>query len=356
LQGSMKRSLDDNETVVDGIKKIRADGTEVKTDDAMEIRVLIDNYEASVVIGRGGTNVKNIRTESGSFVSILKNESPISKERVMTIKGSEDAISKAVQLIATLLLDSSNQRKLTDPKGAGEPEAQYTIKVLIHKFLAGSIIGKGGIIIKEIQEATAARMSLSVEPLAGSTEKTVSLTGTPECLYQCAVRVLAQLNGNPLRPGSTTILYVPGAGLMAAAAPYGAPPAFNPYGAQQQQPSPYGAPNPYGAPPQQQQQQQQQPSPYGQQPYGAPAPAAQGAAKTEKIVIPTVCAGTVIGKGGTIIRDIKNQSATVITIADAEPTAPADRVVSVTGSHQGIQTAIYLIRQRVESYQPPTAM
>lgn len=341
---SAKRPLDDTETVDEGIKIAKTEGEVMKAaDEMMEIRCLIDNYEASVIIGKGGANVKNIRAESSAFVSILKKESEISKERVLTVKGSEQSIAQAMKLIATLCLDAGNQRKLTDPKGP-EPETQYGVKVLIHKFLAGSIIGKGGCIIREIQEATQCRISLSVDALAGSTEKTVTITGTPETLHAGFVRVLSQLSNNPLRTGSTTILYVPGAANAAAA--FGAP--FNPYGAPPQQQSPYGAQ--YGAPPQQQ-------SPYGA-PYGAAPPqqGPPGAQKTEKIVIPTVCAGTVIGKGGSIIRDIKNQSSTNITIADPEPTAPADRVVSVTGSHQGIQIAIHLIRQRVESYQPPNGM
>ena len=81
-----------------------------------------------------------------------------------------------------------------------------------------------------------------------------------------------------------------------------------------------------------------------------------GPPKTEKIVIPTVCAGTVIGKGGSIIRDIKLQSSTTITIADPEPTAPQDRIVSISGTGHGIQTAISLIRHRVESYTPPPGL
>merc|ERR1712106_435777 len=87
-------------------------------------------------------------------------------------------------------------------------------------------------------------------------------------------------------------------------------------------------------------------------PIGGGAQSAPGGDKTEKIVIPTVCTGSVIGKGGSIISDIKLQSGTFISIADPEPTTPDDRVVSVTGTGQGIQTAIFLIRQRVEAYQP----
>lgn len=344
---ALKRSLDDG-SVVDGTKKIKGEDGEAKTVDLMEIRVLIDNYEASVIIGKAGVNVKMVRTESTAFVSILKTDAQGCKERVMTVKGTEDAISKALQIICQLLIDSTNTRKAqqVDPATGVAPESEttYPLKILIHKFLAGSIIGNKGAIIKEIQEQSGARVQLSNEPLPGSTEKTVTVTGTPDTLYAAAVRVMTQLTGNPLRTGSSTILYVPGQ----SAVP------FSPYGAAP--PAPYGAP--YGAPPQQQ---QQYPPPYGgaapygaPSPYGAPPVAAAGPSKTEKIVIPTVCAGIVIGKGGSIIRDIKLQSSTQITIADPEPTAPNDRVVAVTGTAQGISIAIYLVRQRVESYQPPT--
>jgi len=299
-----------------------------------------------VIIGKAGANVQRVRTESGAFVSILRTESQVSKERVMTVKGTEHSIVAALIIIVRLLLDATNQRKQTDPASSGETETSYTVKLLIHKFLAGCLIGKAGSISKEIQDSTKVRMQLSSEPLASSTEKSVTLTGTPAVLQEGLTRVIAQLvqPTNQLRQGSTTTLYVPGMSVAFASAP---PPQFggyaNPY-------APQGAPfSPYGQAPQQ----------YGGAPnmYGGAAPAggaAAGVTKTEKIVIPTVCAGTVIGKGGTIIRDIKTQSGTNITIADPEPTAQADRVVSVTGTAQGIAAAIYLIRQRVESYQPPS--
>ena len=137
-------------------------------------------------------------------------------------------------------------------------------------------------------------------------------------------------------------------GLAAAPSPYGAPARGAPPPMYGQQPG-Y---SPYGPPPTQQPQQGY--SPYGQiaTPYGADP----HGVKTEKIVIPSVCAGTVIGKGGSIIAEIKSQSGCQVSIATAEPTAPQDRVVSITGSSQGINAAIQLIRQRVESYQPPSHM
>merc|ERR1719397_66238 len=73
---------------------------------------------------------------------------------------------------------------------------------------------------------------------------------------------------------------------------------------------------------------------------------------TQKIAIPTVCAGCVIGKGGSVIRDLRAQAQCNISIADPEQNSPNERVVTLTGTSQGIQTAIYLIRQLVEQYQP----
>lgn len=364
---TLKRGLDGGMDEM-GNKKIKADG-EAKGDDLLEIRVLIDNFMASVVIGKGGSNVKQVRTESGAFVSILKHDNP-SKERIMTVKGTEENISHAMGLIHSILLAAQTEK---GPGGAQTDDAvpsaseEYAMKLMIHKFLAGSIIGKGGCIIKEIQEASKARISLSNEPLPNSTEKTVQITGTAETFRVGLQRVLTQLFQNSLKPGCTTILYVPGAVGGPMGMPMGGPMGgpmgpgpspYPPYGAPHHPPHPqhphqhpvqYGGPqNPYAAP-----------GGYQQPPYGGAAPSmggAPGGSKTEKIVIPTVCTGTVIGKGGQIISDIKTQSGTQITIADASPTTPEDRVVAITGSSQGIQFAISLIRQRVESYQPPNAM
>jgi len=66
------------------------------------------------------------------------------------------------------------------------------------------------------------------------------------------------------------------------------------------------------------------------------------------MVIPKACSGAVIGRGGSIISQIKLQSGTQISIADAAP-GSEDRVVSITGAPQAIQSAMFMIRQRVDA-------
>jgi len=333
---AVKRNLEEEDS--DPNKKPRPD-----TSHLQEIRILIENPEASIIIGKGGANVKSVREESLAFVSILKAENPSAKERVLTLKGLPEQNAKAGELITRLLIKANNERK----QSQGDTETtieEYSLKLLIHKFLAGCIIGKGGVIIKEIQTNTGCKISISNEALGQSTEKQITVSGTPDQVLAGITRIFNQLNENPLREGSSTVFYVPGGSQLAMANPYA-----QPFGGAyaKQQPVP-GYPSPYGAPP------QQAYSPYGQiqQPYAADPMGM----KTEKIVIPSVCAGTVIGKSGSIIAEIKSQSACQISIAAAEPTAPQDRVVSITGTAQGINAAIQLIRQRVESYQPPEGM
>mmetsp|Transcript_29206 Transcript_29206/g.41001 ORF Transcript_29206/g.41001 Transcript_29206/m.41001 type:complete len:363 (+) Transcript_29206:109-1197(+) len=346
-----KRSLETGEEEAQGNKKPRSD-----IESLQDIRCLIENPEASIVIGKGGANVRSVREGSSAFVSILKTENPTVKERVLTLKGTPEANAKAVQLITQLLIAAANERKAAAATEAGAEAGatveEYSFRLLVHKFLSGCIIGKAGAIIKEIQQQHSVRISLSNEPMPASTEKLVTITGSAENIYTSVLRIFNQLQENPLREGSTSVAYVPGA-VVAPPHPYAPPPhavygrpPMPPYHPHHPMPAhPYAQPHhpvqPQYAPP--------VASPYGHAPYAADA----HGNKTEKIVIPSVCAGTVIGKGGTIIADIKVQSACQISIAAPEPTAPQDRIVSITGSSQGITAAISLIRQRVESYVPP---
>jgi len=153
----------------------------------------------------------------------------------------------------------------------------------------------------------------------------VTVSGSAEVIHDAVTRVLQRLRDNPLRAGTKVYNYVPGQPLFAPSPHFGIPVA------------PYGQPHMASMV-------QHGLSAYGVQQVSEPP-------STQKIAIPTLCAGGVIGKGGSVIRDLRAQSGTNISIADPD-TNPNERVVTITGTPQGIQTAIYLIRQLVEQYPP----
>jgi len=296
----------------------------VDTTGMIEHRFLVTNEESSVIIGRKGSNVMRVREASGCFVSI-RAANPATNERIMTIKGLPEAISSAVNVIASIL--QQNAKTLT-----GALDTSVTMKLLVHKFLVGCILGQAGAIMKDIQNSTTARISIS-EPMPNSTDKAVSLIGTPEAIYAATARVIEQLQGNPLRPGSITKEYVPGAMLGA--------PSFQPWGMGRGGPQPgYDEFTGFGVA-------RGVPGAAGLKRASVPG-GPQEPAKTEKIVIPKSCSGAVIGRGGSIVTELKLQTGAAISLSPSDP-ASDDRVVSITGGQGAIQLAIRLIHQKVEA-------
>lgn len=53
-----------------------------------------------------------------------------------------------------------------------------------------------------------------------------------------------------------------------------------------------------------------------------------------------------------MIRDLRAQSQTNISISDPDESTPNERVVTLSGTPQAISHAVFLIRQLVEAYQP----
>ena len=310
----------------------------------IEFRFLIDNAQVGGLIGRAGTNVKKVREESGAFVSIMKSDSRSVHERIMLIKGTVEQIGKAALFIAELLIEAAQSKDRPTSLSSSIPADQAQLRLLVHKLAVGAIIGKAGAVIKETQEKTGARVQVSNEPLPGSSEKTVSITGSPTALHDGIVRVVTQLRDNPLKPGTRNYEYNPNnpyAGQGAAGGGYptggeGGRGGGERFGREQH----HAAPLPLAV---------------GGGGAAAGAASAGGQPSTQKIAIPTVCAGCVIGKNGSVIRDLRQQSGTNISISDPEPSAPNERVVTLTGSPSGIQTAVFLIRQLVEQYQPASS-
>lgn len=79
-----------------------APGTEAPA--SIQMRALIVTQDASIIIGKQGKNVNEIREKSGSKVTITESV-PGNPERVMVVGGQLDAVSKAFGLIVRRIND-----------------------------------------------------------------------------------------------------------------------------------------------------------------------------------------------------------------------------------------------------------
>lgn len=267
------------------------------------------------------------------------------------------------------------------------------MRLLIPHILIGSIIGKGGVRIREIQDASNAKLNASDTMLPNSGERSLVVLGVADAIHiavyyvaQTLVEQLTERFGGPgasqyatrsgtaanVVPGGMSVQpYVP----QPAGGQYNAPPGrFHgrpeqaprtpaqqygmPYGqpahhAPVQPTMPYGAGSPArghygGVGP-------QQPTPYGAH-HGA-APVAHGAAPqqavqmpgqplTQQIYIPNDMVGAIIGKGGAKINEIRQLSGSVIKIN--EPTDNSnERLVTITGTQECNQMALYMLYSRL---------
>ena len=85
-----------------------------------------------------------------------------------------------------------------------------TIRLLISHLLIGSVIGKGGAKIRQIQDASGARMVASKEMLPQSTERIVEVSGAAESI-RLAVSEISKCLIEDWDRSQGTVLYHPGA-------------------------------------------------------------------------------------------------------------------------------------------------
>jgi heterogeneous nuclear rnp K-like protein len=146
----------------------------------IHMRCLIVTQDASIIIGKGGSHVNEIREKSGAKVMVSESI-PGNPERILNVSGPLDAVSKVTFLVVLLVPLSDlllkafglivrriNDEPFDVPSVPGS--RAVTIKFMIPNSRMGSVIGKQGSKIKEIQEASGARLNASEGMLPGSTE------------------------------------------------------------------------------------------------------------------------------------------------------------------------------------------
>ncbi|PWZ01665.1 eukaryotic type KH-domain (KH-domain type I) [Testicularia cyperi] len=291
----------------------------------ISMRTLIVTSDASVIIGKQGKHINEIRDKSNARLNISE-IIPGNPERILTVSGPLDAVSKAFGLIVRRI----NDEPFDQPSVPGSKAV--TIRFIVPNSRMGSVIGKQGSKIKEIQEASGARLTAGEAMLPGSTERVLSISGVADAVHIAVYYVGTILLEHQDR-NANNLPYRPTAGPsrpMAGQAGFAA-----------QQPFGFGAPAPlagagFGGP-------------------GGPAGAPQlpPGSQTQQIFIPNDLVGCIIGKGGSKINEIRSMSASHIKIMEpgagiAAGGSGSERLVTITGPPPNIQMAVSLLYQRLE--------
>ncbi|XP_053117662.1 poly(rC)-binding protein 3-like isoform X2 [Hemicordylus capensis] len=311
------------------------------------------HLEVGSIIGKKGETVKKMREESGARINISEGSCP---ERIVTITGPTDAIFKAFSMIA-LKFEEDINASMTNSTVTSKPPV--TLRLVVPASQCGSLIGKGGSKIKEIRESTGAQVQVAGDMLPNSTERAVTISGTPDAIIQCVKQICVVMLESPPKgatipyrpkPASAPIIFAGGqvradtilasAGNHTVLAQPQPAPAFTIQGQ-------YAIPHPDLTKLHQLAMQHPPFTPLGQTTPGFPGLDASTPTSSHELTIPNDLIGCIIGRQGSKINEIRQMSGAQIKIANATE-GSAERQVTITGSPANISLAQYLINASLE--------
>ncbi|KAG8661737.1 RNA-binding KH domain-containing protein RCF3 [Manihot esculenta] len=214
----------------------------IGSDDTV-YRYLCPLRKIGSIIGRGGEIAKQLRSESKSSIRI-SDSMPGFEERIVTIYSSseetnlfgdtgefvspaQDALFMVHDRIVAEDLPPNNNNDGDDE--FGDPQ-QVTVRMLVPSDQIGCVIGKGGQVIQNIRSETRAQIRIlkdeHLPPLALSSDELLQIIGEPAIVRKALYQVSSRLHENPSRSqhlllSSSTNMYQSGGMVMTANA--GAP-------------------------------------------------------------------------------------------------------------------------------------
>ncbi|WWC88704.1 uncharacterized protein L201_003617 [Kwoniella dendrophila CBS 6074] len=325
----------------------------------LSLRSLVSTKEAGIIIGKAGATIASIRNLTGVKAGVSK-VVPGVQDRVFSVSGDLESVSSAYAEIARLLLETP----LSDSSLPPPPVGSFTsIRLLISHNLMGTVIGRSGLKIKQIQDLSGARMVASKEMLPQSTERVVEVQGSVDAIKTAVAEIAKCLQEDSDR-GAGTVLYHPGAagdaGVLAGG--LGAQAVTGPTGGIRRTSVAAGFGNPF---------------PTGERrgsaiPRGSISGVAGGIAggiaggerrqseavsinlndpnlRTQNISIPSDMVGCIIGRGGSKITEIRRLSGSRISIAKVPHDETGERMFTIQGTPESTERALMLLYSQLES-------
>ncbi|XP_048327375.1 KH domain-containing protein HEN4 [Ziziphus jujuba] len=277
------------------------------------------------IIGRGGEIVKQLRVDTASKIRIGETV-PGCEERVVTIYSTSDETNSLedsgsyVSPAQDALFRVHERVVAEEPHGDEDSDGghQVTARLLVPSDQIGCVIGKGGQIVQNIRSESGAQIRIlkdeHLPSCALNADELVQISGEAPLVKKALYQIASRLHDNPSRSqhlltSAVPNVYSSGGSLVgpAAGAPIvGIAPLMGPYGGYKGDAGDWSRPL-----------------------YSAPRDEASSKEFSVRLVCPTGNIGGVIGKGGVIINQIRQDSGAVIKV-DSSTTEGDDCLITVS--------------------------
>ncbi|KAL5787831.1 hypothetical protein ACOSP7_004780 [Xanthoceras sorbifolium] len=168
----------------------------------VNFRILCSNDRVGGVIGKGGTIIKALQSETGASIAVGATVA-VCDERLITVTASENPESryspaqKAVVLVFSRLIEAGVEkgRDLSSNKGL-----LVTARLVVASSQVGCLLGKGGTIISEMRKATGTSIRIlgddQVPNCVPENDKVVQISGEFSKVKDAVYNVTGRLRDN----------------------------------------------------------------------------------------------------------------------------------------------------------------
>ena len=161
-------------------------------EDVYAIKVLIPHRQAGCIIGKSGSTINAIQSESRARVQISRTEMyPGTQERVILISSpsSVDIVVDGLTLVLKKLYGGGDDENEEDKIDVDE---STVLRLLVPNAAAGSVIGKAGVNIKEISSKSGANLKFANknDMITGIYERVVTVVGNERQQLDCTKMIL----------------------------------------------------------------------------------------------------------------------------------------------------------------------
>ncbi|XP_078685204.1 far upstream element-binding protein 1-like isoform X40 [Branchiostoma floridae x Branchiostoma belcheri] len=332
-------SIEHAKRLIDGIiEKGRSSGATEQPgttlpDGSIVTEMMIPGNKVGLVIGKGGETIRSLQERAGvKMVMIQDGPYMNAPEKPLRITGDPQKTQRAKDLVMDLITDKELEGEFfggpqgmrrggrdfdTNDYGSARGGGGGGMDIPVPRFAVGIVIGKGGEMIKKIQNETGVRVQFKPDD-GQNPNRVCQLMGAPD-RCQAAAHTIQNL----VEDAQADFGFGGGRG-------------FNPWNQRDQAGGGPGMGRGRGR------------GDWGRGP-GGPGPM-----RTDEFPVPNNKCGLVIGKGGESIRTINQQSGAHVELMRNPPPhcEPGMKMFSIRGSPQQIDHAKQLIHEKISGGPP----
>ncbi|XP_065661780.1 RNA-binding protein Pasilla [Hydra vulgaris] len=196
---SRKRSYNDEGSERHSSKRTHTESTPL-------LKVLIPNYAAGAIIGKGGANIGELQSRYGAKIRLSPNGEfyPGTEERIVILTGD---VSQIIDL-HNYIIDKVHADSMEGPKGMRDEDRGQKVKIVCPNATAGLVIGRGGSTIKSLQEETKAKIMISgrdESKVMG--ERIITIAGNTEQRIEASRQVIGKIAADAENMSNKNLTY-----------------------------------------------------------------------------------------------------------------------------------------------------